>query len=59
MIQDIHPIALLKDSLRSEDTEVRLKALGRLRSVAAALGAERTKVELLPYLLGTYACLWS
>ena len=53
-ILDIHPISLLKDSLKSEETEIRLKALNRLTSVAAALGAERSRVELIPYLLGFY-----
>lgn len=48
---DIHPINLLKDSLRNEETEIRLKALNRLISIAAALSPERARLELLPFLL--------
>lgn len=48
---DIHPLALLKDTLRTEETEIRLKSLVRLVSISAALDPERIRDELIPVLV--------
>jgi hypothetical protein len=49
------PIAMLLDEMKSEDVEARINAMRKLQTVAAALGPERTKKELIPFLAG--ACL--
>ena len=46
----LHPIAILVDELRSEDVTWRLNAIHRISAIALALGAERTRDELLPFL---------
>lgn len=45
-------MSVLIEDMRSEDTEMRIKAMGKLRLVAAALGPERTRNELLEFLRG-------
>ena len=47
---DLHPIAILVDELRSEDVTLRLNAIHRISAIALALGGERTREELLPFL---------
>jgi serine/threonine-protein phosphatase 2A regulatory subunit A len=47
-------ISLLLDELKTEDTEARIAAMRKLRVVAAALGPERTKRELIPFLNGRH-----
>lgn len=47
----IQPVALLMDELKSEDTAIRVEAMRRLPTIALALGPERTRKELLPFLL--------
>jgi hypothetical protein len=47
---DIYPIAILMDELKSEDTQLRLNAVHRLSTIALALGPERAREELLPFL---------
>ena len=47
----LHPMALLFDDLRSEDVVARLKAVHRLSTIALALGPERTRDELIVFLL--------
>lgn len=49
-VNDLHPIAILVDELRSEDLTLRLNAIHRLSAIALALGEERTRTELLPFL---------
>lgn len=44
------PVALLIDELRSNDMATRLHAFNNLTTIADALGPERTRDELLPYL---------
>lgn len=46
----LHPIAILVDELRSEDVTLRLNAIHRISAIALALGTERTRDELLPFL---------
>lgn len=45
------PIALLIDELKSPDQKKRINAVKGLNTVAVALGPERTRLELLPYIL--------
>lgn len=45
------PIALLKAEIYSDDIEVVLTALGRLEAIGLALGASRSRKELIPLLI--------
>ena len=38
--------------MKSEDTEARINAMRKLKVIAQALGPERTRKELVPYLNG-------
>lgn len=49
-IEYVQPVALLMDELKSEDSAVRVESMRRLRTIALALGPERTRSELLPFL---------
>jgi len=46
----LQPIQILIDELRSEDVQVRLNSIRRLSTIARALGPERTRTELVPFL---------
>jgi serine/threonine-protein phosphatase 2A regulatory subunit A len=48
--QSIHPIQILIDELKNDDLEVRLNAVRNLPKIAEALGPDRTRTELLPFL---------
>eukprot|EP00123_Amoebidium_parasiticum_P015459 comp22982_c0_seq1/m.36570 comp22982_c0_seq1/g.36570 ORF comp22982_c0_seq1/g.36570 comp22982_c0_seq1/m.36570 type:complete len:599 (-) comp22982_c0_seq1:607-2403(-) len=50
MGDELYSIAILIDDLKSEDVQVRLNSVSRLSVVAQALGPERTRIELLPFL---------
>lgn len=50
---ELYPIAVLLDELKNEDMMLRLNATRRLKTIAAALGPERTRTELLPFLTDT------
>lgn len=49
-IEDIAPIAILMDELRSEDVQLRLNAIHSIPTIALALGADRAREELVPFL---------
>ncbi|KAA8490286.1 Serine/threonine-protein phosphatase 2A 65 kDa regulatory subunit A alpha isoform [Porphyridium purpureum] len=49
----LYPIAVLLDELKNEDVQLRLNATRRLPTIAAALGTERTRCELIPFLTET------
>lgn len=49
---ELYPIAVLIDELKHEDLVLRLNAIRRLSTIALALGAERTRSELIPFLDG-------
>lgn len=49
----LYPIAVLLDELKNDDLNLRLNATKRIKIIAAALGPERTRVELLPFLTET------
>ena len=47
---DLLPIAVLIDELKHEDSQSRLRSVQRLGDIAEALGAIRTREELIPFL---------
>ena len=47
---EIYPIAILMDELKSEDTQLRLNAIHRLSTIALALGPERAREDLIHFL---------
>ncbi|TEB35039.1 ARM repeat-containing protein [Coprinellus micaceus] len=48
--EDIAPIAILMDELRSEDVQLRLNAIHSVPTIALALGSDRAREELIPFL---------
>uniref|UniRef100_A0AC35TKF7 TOG domain-containing protein n=1 Tax=Rhabditophanes sp. KR3021 TaxID=114890 RepID=A0AC35TKF7_9BILA len=50
---NLYPIAVLIDELRNEDVQLRLNSIRKLSVIALALGAERTRIELIPFLTDT------
>ena len=50
--QDLYPIAVLIDELKHDDVTIRLAAIRRLSTIALALGTDRTREELVPFLEG-------
>lgn len=48
----LYPIAVLIDELRNEDVQLRLNSIRKLSTIALALGVERTRGELIPFLTG-------
>ncbi|CAG9319843.1 unnamed protein product [Blepharisma stoltei] len=53
MVEDqnsLYPIALLIDELKSDDISRRINSVKNLPIIASALGYERTRNELIPYL---------
>ncbi len=50
---DLYPIAVLIDELKHEDMHLRLNSMQRLTTIAGALGVERTRGELIPFLVGS------
>ncbi|CAB55176.1 Protein phosphatase PP2A regulatory subunit A [Schizosaccharomyces pombe] len=49
-VNDLYPIAVLIDELKHDEITYRLNALERLSTIALALGPERTRDELIPFL---------
>ena len=47
----LYPIAILIDELKSDDVKKRINSVKNLHTIATALGPERTRKELLPYIL--------
>ena len=47
----LYPIAVMIDELKSADQKKRINSVKNLGTVAIALGQERTRQELLPYIL--------
>lgn len=47
---ELYPIAVLMDELKHDDVLLRLNAIRRLSTIALALGPERTRDELVPFL---------
>merc|ERR1719370_972466 len=51
--ENLYPIAVLIDELRNEDVQLRLNSIKKLSTIALALGVERTREELIPFLTET------
>ncbi|TFK77088.1 ARM repeat-containing protein [Pluteus cervinus] len=49
-VDDVAPIAILMDELRSEDVQLRLNAIHSIPTIALALGPDRARDELIPFL---------
>lgn len=47
---DLYPLALLMDELKHDDVANRVEAMEKLDTIAIALGPERTRQELMPFL---------
>lgn len=45
-------MAILIDELKHEDIQLRLNSIRRLSTIAVALGTERSRNELIPFLNG-------
>lgn len=50
MAEELYPIAVLIEELKNEDVQMRLNSIKRLSTIALALGEERTRRELIPFL---------
>lgn len=48
--EPLYPIAILIDELKNDDLQLRLNSIRRLNVIARALGEERTRKELIPFL---------
>lgn len=48
--EPLYPISILIDELKNEDIQLRLSTIRRLSTVARAVGEERTRKELIPFL---------
>eukprot|EP01031_Cornospumella_fuschlensis_P026448 gene26448-31965_t len=48
--EDLYQIAVLIDQLKHEDLQLRISAFKSIELIASALGAERTRDELIPFL---------
>lgn len=46
----MYPLAVLIDELRDDDVTVRVNAMGRISTIALAMGEARTRNELIPFL---------
>jgi serine/threonine-protein phosphatase 2A regulatory subunit A len=53
--ESLYPIAVLIDELKHEDIQLRLNSIRRLSTIAVALGVERSRNELIPFLNGACA----
>ena len=49
----LNPISILTEALQNEDIQRRVDSIKKLPIIALALGVERTRSELLPFLTGT------
>lgn len=48
--EPLYPISVLIDELKNEDIKLRINSIRRLSTIAGALGPERTRNELIPFL---------
>lgn len=48
--EPLYPIAILIDELKNDDIQLRLNSIRRLSTIARALGEDRTRKELIPFL---------
>lgn len=52
MNEEVNNVATLIDELKHEDVTFRLNSIKKLNIIASALGVERTRTELIPFLQG-------
>ena len=50
----LQPIIQLIEELKSDDLKRRIHSIKNLGSIASALGPERTRSELLPFIMGIF-----
>ena len=48
------PLYLLNEELKNDDIQIKLNVLRRLEVIAKSLGEEKSRNELIPFLLGTF-----
>lgn len=48
--EDLYPIAILIDELKSDEVQLRLNAIHRISTIALALGPQRARDELVPFI---------
>lgn len=48
--EEFYPLAVLIEELRNEDVRFRLNSIQRLSTIALALGPEKTRGQLIPFL---------
>ena len=48
--EPLYPIAVLIDELKNDDIQLRLNSTRKLSTISRALGEERTRKELIPFL---------
>ncbi|VEL26120.1 unnamed protein product [Protopolystoma xenopodis] len=51
--EEFYPIAVLIEELRNEDVQLRLNSIRKLSTIAIALGPEKTRKQLIPFLTET------
>ncbi|CAO3650149.1 unnamed protein product [Cunninghamella blakesleeana] len=49
---ELYPIAVLVEELKNDNVQLRLNAIRNLGTIAMALGPQRTRDELIPFLNG-------
>ncbi|QLL34053.1 hypothetical protein HG536_0F03780 [Torulaspora globosa] len=49
--KDLYPLALLMDELKHDDISNRVEAMKKLDTIATALGPQRSRDELIPFLM--------
>lgn len=50
--KNLSPVGVLIDELKSEDSKRRLNSIKNFSTIASAIGPERTRSELLPFVNG-------
>lgn len=48
--EELYPLAVLIEELRNEDVRFRLNSIQKLSTIALALGLEKTRTQLIPFL---------
>ncbi len=52
--KNLSPIGVLIDELKSEDPKRRMNSVKNFVTIASAVGPERTRSELLPFVSGNH-----
>ena len=50
-----YPLAVFVEELKSSDSKVKLNSIRNLSVICSALGKEKSRTELLPFLSGTFS----